>query len=84
MTARASSRFTEASQAAEAWAGLGGVEGVLEAFVDFEMEVSVVAARGMDGSFAHYGVMENIHERHILDITLSPGRVPAAVEKRRR
>lgn len=73
-------KIREASQAAEAWAGLGGVEGVLEAFVDFEMEVSVVAARGMDGSFAHYGVMENIHERHILDVTISPGRVPAAVE----
>lgn len=73
-------KIREASQAAEAWAGLGGVEGVLEAFVDFEMEVSVVAARGVDGSFAHYGVMENIHERHILDVTISPGRVPAAVE----
>ena len=73
-------KIREASQAAEAWAGLGGVEGVLEAFVDFEMEVSVVAARGMDGSFAHYGVMENIHANHILDVTISPGRVPAAVE----
>lgn len=73
-------KITAMEQAEAAWKGLGGVEGVLEAFVDFEMEVSVVAARGMDGAFAHYGVMENIHARHILDITLSPGRVSPAVE----
>ncbi len=74
-------KITDPTQAEEAWKGLGGVEGVLEAFVDFEMEVSVVAARGMDGTFAHYGVMENIHKQHILDITLSPGRVAPEVEK---
>lgn len=74
-------KITDPAQADDAWKGLGGVEGVLEAFVDFEMEVSVVAARGMDGAFAHYGVMENIHEHHILDITLSPGRVAPEIEK---
>lgn len=50
-------------------------EAVLEGFVDFEMEISVVAARSVDGSFAHYGVCENIHANHILDITIAPGRV---------
>jgi 5-(carboxyamino)imidazole ribonucleotide synthase len=50
-------------------------EAVLEGFVDFEMEISVVAARGGDGSYAHYGVCENVHANHILDVTLSPGRV---------
>jgi len=74
-------KITEAAQAEAAWAGLGGVEGVLEAFVDFEHEVSVVAARGMNGEFAHYGVMENIHRHHILDITVSPGRVAPEVER---
>jgi len=34
--------------------------------------VSVVAARGMDGEFAHYGVVENRHRHHILDATLAP------------
>jgi len=74
-------KITDVSQADAAWAGLGGVEGVLEAFVDFEHEVSVVAARGMNGEFAHYGVMENIHKHHILDITVSPGRVAPEVER---
>jgi 5-(carboxyamino)imidazole ribonucleotide synthase len=52
-------------------------EAVLEAFVDFDMEISVVASRGSDGSYAHFGVCENIHANHILDVTLAPGRVPS-------
>lgn len=74
-------KITDVAQAEAAWQGLGGVEGVLEAFVDFEHEVSVVAARGMNGEFAHYGVMENIHQHHILDVTISPGRVAPEVER---
>lgn len=54
-------------------------EAVLEGFVEFDMEISVVAARGTDGSFAHYGVCENIHSKHILDITIAPGRVSPAL-----
>jgi 5-(carboxyamino)imidazole ribonucleotide synthase len=49
--------------------------------VDFEKEVSVVAARGLDGSFAHYGVVENTHDRHILDVTVAPADVSPEVEK---
>src|SRR5919205_1223519 len=56
----------------------GGQEGVLEAFIAFERGVSVVAARGLGGEFAHYGVVENTHSRHILDLTVAP----AAVEER--
>ena len=55
-----------------AWATLGGGEGVLEAWVDFACEVSVVAARGMEGAFVHFGVVENTHRDHILDLTLAP------------
>jgi 5-(carboxyamino)imidazole ribonucleotide synthase len=62
-----------------AWEALGG-EAVLEAWVDFEAELSVVAARGLDGSFAHYGAVRNTHDRHILDLTVSPSGVPFAVE----
>ncbi len=59
-------------EAAGAWRSLGGLEALLEAFVDFEREVSVVAARGLDGAFAHYGVIENHHRNHILDVSLAP------------
>ena len=54
-------------------------ERVLEAFVDFEREVSVVAARGADGAFAHWGVIGNTHRNHILDLSVSPCHVPADV-----
>ncbi|MGH9162444.1 MAG: 5-(carboxyamino)imidazole ribonucleotide synthase, partial [Vicinamibacteraceae bacterium] len=62
-----------------AWTALGGQEAVLEAFIDFERELSVVAARGIDGAFAHYGVAENTHVNHILDVTMAPADVPPAV-----
>jgi 5-(carboxyamino)imidazole ribonucleotide synthase len=69
------------AESAEAFNSLGGQEAVLEAFVDFEREVSVVCARGADGEFTHYGVVENSHERHILDCTIAPARVSAAVAR---
>jgi 5-(carboxyamino)imidazole ribonucleotide synthase len=73
-------RIPAAQNAAAAWESIGRAEAVLEAFVDFEREVSVVAARGADGGFGHYGVVENRHERHILDITVAPaGVAPAGV-----
>jgi len=52
---------------------------VLEAYVDFEREVSVVAARSLDGSFAHWGVIDNTHRNHILDLSIAPADVPPAV-----
>jgi 5-(carboxyamino)imidazole ribonucleotide synthase len=67
--------------AAVAWRELGQQECVLEAFVEFEREVSIVAARGLDGSFAHYGVVENEHRNHILDVTLAPARVSDDVRR---
>ena len=50
-------------------------ECVLEAFVDFEREVSVVGARNLAGEFKHYGVIENAHHQHILDLSIAPARV---------
>ena len=62
-----------------AFAALNGNESVLEAFVDFEKEVSVVCARDQDGNFAHYGVIENEHSNHILDVSFAPAIVSAKV-----
>ncbi|MEP7074862.1 MAG: 5-(carboxyamino)imidazole ribonucleotide synthase [Acidobacteriota bacterium] len=62
-----------------AFDSLNGAEAVLEAFVDFEKEVSVVCARGIDGSFVHYGVIENEHADHILDVSFAPAVVSKAV-----
>jgi 5-(carboxyamino)imidazole ribonucleotide synthase len=66
---------------AEAWNAIGKQKAVLEAFIDFDCEISVVAARGGDGEFVHYGAIENQHSRHILDVSIAPARVSSQVAK---
>jgi len=68
-------------QLPSAWAAMEGNEAVLEGFIDFSHEVSVVAARGLNGEFDHFGLFENIHRHHILDLTISPARLPPNLEK---
>ena len=68
-------------EAAAAWEAIGAQEAILEAFVDFDRELSVVAARGLDGSFVHYGTIENRHRHHILDVSTAPAVVPPIVER---
>jgi 5-(carboxyamino)imidazole ribonucleotide synthase len=72
-------RIESPDRMAAAWSAIGQQEAVLEAFIDFERELSVVAARGEDGTFVHYGAIENQHSRHILDIAIAPARVPPKV-----
>jgi 5-(carboxyamino)imidazole ribonucleotide synthase len=62
-----------------AFENLGGNEAVLEAFIEFEKEVSVVCARDQKGNFAHYGVIQNSHANHILDISFAPALVSEKV-----
>jgi 5-(carboxyamino)imidazole ribonucleotide synthase len=52
---------------------------MLEKFVDFKMEVSVIAARNTKGQIATYPVVENIHENNILRMTIAPARVSSNV-----
>ena len=56
---------------AQAWASIGGGPAVLEGFVDFAAELSVVAARGLDGQMSDFGVIENRHAQHILDVSIA-------------
>jgi len=72
-------RVSSLDEARAALAASGGAECILEAFVPFEREVSVVAARGLDGAFAHWGVIENVHTRHILDVSSAPARLEPAL-----
>ncbi len=67
--------ISAAEEADAAWSAVGGEESILEAFVAFEREISVVAARGLDGSFVHYGAIENVHRNHILDWSVSPAAI---------
>ena len=61
---------------AEAAAG-GGV--ILEGFIDFRLEISLIVARGADGARQTYVPVENQHKNHILDQTIVPARVSARV-----
>ena len=66
---------------AAAWKAIGEVPAILEGFVDFDLEISVVAARGRDGSFAAFEPTENIHRDHILHKSIVPANITPAVAK---
>jgi len=68
----------EGSDVGAAFRALGGTPCILEGFVNFEREVSVVGARGLDGAFAAFDVCENEHENHILSRTRAPARMAPA------
>jgi 5-(carboxyamino)imidazole ribonucleotide synthase len=70
-------RIDSIEDAERVWALIGHQEAVVERLVDFSHELSVVAARGLDGAFAHFGTIENTHRNHVLDLSVSPARVPA-------
>jgi 5-(carboxyamino)imidazole ribonucleotide synthase len=75
---RGNFRIDRAEQADEAFARFAGRKVLLERFVDFDREVSVIAARSLVGEIRTYPVGENLHEENILVRTIVPARVPAA------
>src|SRR5262249_50086600 len=58
------------------WEDLGTKSAILEAFVPFECEISVIAARSADGHVECYDVTENEHRDHILKISRAPAAIP--------
>lgn len=72
-------KLTQWENLAGGWQQLATDEAVLEAWVDFECEASVVAARGVDGSLVDYGVIANTHQHHILDVSLAPAPLPERI-----
>jgi len=69
-------RIHENTDPYEAWAALGGNIGILEGFVDFTMEISVITARRPNGAMATFDVVENRHKDGVLDITIAPADIP--------
>jgi 5-(carboxyamino)imidazole ribonucleotide synthase len=63
-----------------AWAEIGQVPAILEGFVTFDKEISVIAARGWDGGVAVYDVPHNHHENHILRTSTVPAGLNPAQE----
>jgi 5-(carboxyamino)imidazole ribonucleotide synthase len=64
---------------AVAWRAVNGAPCILEGFVPFEREISVVVARGRDGSLQSFDVTENEHRDHILKVSRVPAAIPAPV-----
>ena len=70
---------------AEAYAALAASRGVAliyERFVPFDLEISVISARGSDGSIVSFPVTENRHDHGVLATTIVPARIPPAVAAR--
>jgi len=68
-----------ADDAERAWDAIGRSEAILESLIDLDREISVVAARGVDGSRSAFDPIENVHCRHILDVSVAPADVPPAM-----
>jgi len=71
-------RIMTADDAEQALADMAGAPSILEGFVDFSHEVSVIAARGVDGEVACFDPGENVHKDGILSTTTVPARLTAS------
>jgi 5-(carboxyamino)imidazole ribonucleotide synthase len=77
-------KITRGADADRVWTALQEREVLVEKFVSLQAEVSVIAARGLDGAVAEYPPFENRHANHILDVTTAPALIPAPLAARAR
>lgn len=74
-------KITTPQDTSKAWREVAGVPCILEAFVKFECEVSVIAARSHDGKVACFDVTQNEHRDHILRVSRVPAKIPESFSK---
>jgi 5-(carboxyamino)imidazole ribonucleotide synthase len=60
------------------WTAIGHQAAVVEKFIDLQAEISIIAARGLDGGVTEFPAFENRHRNHILDLTTVPAAIPPA------
>ncbi|MBL6426822.1 MAG: 5-(carboxyamino)imidazole ribonucleotide synthase [Maritimibacter sp.] len=72
---RGQARLKGPEDIAQAFADMNGAPAILEGFVKFDYEVSVIGARGLNGDFASFTPGENVHKDGILDTTTVPSRL---------
>jgi 5-(carboxyamino)imidazole ribonucleotide synthase len=77
-------KMTQAGEVDAAWQSVGGAEVVVEKFINLQAEISVIAARGLDGSVEEYVPFENRHSHHILDVTTAPALIAPEIAARAR
>ena len=77
---RGQARIAARHEAAAAWDAIGAAPAVLEGFVDFTHEFSIVLARGVDGTLASYAPPHNVHVRGILATSTVPAPTEVAAQ----
>ena len=75
------SKLASAADASEAWAALGAPRAVLEEWVDFRCEISVVCARDVSGRVECFPSSENLHSSHILQRSVVPARIDPSIAR---
>ena len=78
---RGNLKIVSSAEIEKAYQHFEGKSLMIEKFVDFKMEVSVIAARNTNGDITTYPLVENIHENNILNVTIAPARVSDNVIK---
>jgi len=71
---RGNFKITSSDEIEKAYQHFDGKSLMVEKFINFKMEVSVIAARNTKGDIATYPLVENIHENNILKMTIAPAR----------
>ena len=74
-------KITDDSDLTSIWEEFKSPEGVLEAWVDYQSECSVIVARNSQGQIRTYPVIENRHRNHILDFSFYPANIPSKIQK---
>lgn len=72
-------KVTDADSSAKAVTAFTKQRAVVEKYIDFKCELSVIVARTAKGAMSTFPVAENIHTKHILDFSLAPARIPETV-----
>lgn len=72
-------KISEPSEPKTLWGNFGGQRAVLEKWIPFEAELSVVCARGLNGEVVAFPASENIHKNHILDLSIVPARFDPSI-----
>jgi 5-(carboxyamino)imidazole ribonucleotide synthase len=68
-------KIMSAADVESAWAAMKNQPSIVESFVNFRMEMSVICARGLDGAFAAYEPTENVHRNHVLHTSTVPAQI---------
>jgi len=74
-------KITAPADVERVWTAIGHQEAVVEKFISLQAEISIVAARGLDGEIVEYVPFENRHSNHILDLTTAPALIPAPIAR---